>query len=91
MTDRKFNVFAKILNGEKQKEKGRANFALPQNLRLLEMPLFSPDPPILNKGETGQQKRCTIIREAYLMPPQNSFVNYDRRMPQAITWSVEKC
>jgi len=25
-----------------------------------------------NEGVTGQQKRCTVIREAYLMSPQNS-------------------
>jgi len=41
-------------------------FSLPQNLRSPQMPLFSPDPPILmNEGETGQLKRCTYIREAF--------------------------
>ena len=56
-----------ILNDKRQIQIGSAlKFKTPPDA------VIFPGAACPNEGETGQQKRCTVIREAHLMPPQNS-------------------
>jgi hypothetical protein len=64
--------FVKILNNNIHKEKRQTQIGSASKF------MTPPDAVIFhgaahpNERVTGQLKRCTVIREAYLMPPQNS-------------------
>jgi hypothetical protein len=60
-------ILTTILNEKRQIQFGSAlKFMTPPDA------VIFPSAAHPNEKVTGQQKRCTVIREANLMPPQNS-------------------
>jgi len=53
------------------------------------MPLFSSCAALYaNHVEAGRKKRCTLIREAFQMPPHTPIFEYNLWRPLAIAWFI---